>query len=223
MNASRQSTPLISEMAPSAEIDRLLPPAVPWQFRTSSLLWLTLTAAMVMGYARSFGTGALFIVLAAPTLAAIVGAGVGAFTGRLPQAIYWAVVGATLGAICVVAAPDVNLAVACFWPILGAAVGAFAGAIQPRITSPALAGAALLCVALWAIMRWPLNLAANTISVDLAIAPLVAAGLAALVRLVEWLQARRRTSREVWAAGMIFAVIAGNLWAVFIAGRSNEA
>lgn len=213
---------MITEMAGSAEVDRLLPQTVPWQFRTSSLLWLTLTAAMVMGYARSFGQGALFIVLAAPILAAVVGASVGAFMGRLPQAIYWAVVGATLGAICVVGAPDVKLAVACFWPILGAAVGALAGSIQPRITLTGLAGAALLCMGLWAVLRWPLDLASNTISVDLAIAPLVAAALAALVRLVEWLQARRRTSREVWAAGMIFAVIAGNLWAAFIAERYHE-
>jgi hypothetical protein len=55
--------------------------------------------------------------------------------------------------------------------------------------------------------------------VDAAFAPLVAVGLAALVRLVEWLKSLRHKSRDAWAAGMIFAVIAGNLWAAFVAGR----
>jgi len=213
---------MITTLAHPREAERPMPLESPWQFRTSSLLWLTFTAAMVLGYARSFGPGAMLIVLTAPAVAAVIGAGVGAFTCRLPQAIYWAVVGATLGAICVVAAPEADVAVACFWPLMGAAVGAFAGASQPRITWIGLVATALLCVALWATLRGPLGLAASILSVDLAIAPLVAAALAALIRVVDWLQARRRTSREVWAAGMIFAVIAGNLWAAAIAGRFSE-
>jgi hypothetical protein len=183
---------------------------------------VTFTAAMVLAYARVFGQDAMLIVLAAPALAAAIGAGVGAFTGRMSQTIYWAVVGATLGAVCVVAAPFANPAVVWFWPLLGAVVGAFAGACQPRITWPGLAATALACAALGTMLRGPFGLAANTVWVDLAIAPLVAAGLAALVRLVDWLQSRRRTSREVWAAGIIFAVIAGNLWTAALAGRFSE-
>jgi hypothetical protein len=47
----------------------------------------------------------------------------------------------------------------------------------------------------------------------------VAVAFMGLVQIVNWLQAKYRTSRDAWAAGLVFAVIAGNLWAAMVAGR----
>jgi hypothetical protein len=55
--------------------------------------------------------------------------------------------------------------------------------------------------------------------VDLMFAPLIAGAMAVVVRLVDWLHFAHRASRDAWAAGLLFAVIAANIWTAFAAGR----
>jgi hypothetical protein len=193
-------------------------PAGAWQFRTSSLLWLTFTAAMTLAYARTFGEQAVLVVALTPLLALAIGAGIGSFTRRASLAMFWAVVGATAGAICVVAAPVNNNLTLVFWPLVGAIAGGFAGADHSPLTWRAL----LRSMAVGGVVAglfYLLGGRQGEFYVDAAFAPLVSVALAILVRLVDWLQSIRHKSRDAWAAGMIFAVIAGNLWAAFIAGR----
>ncbi len=188
-----------------------------WQFRTSSLLWLTFIAAMTLAYARLFGTWAVVTTALIAPLAAVVGTGIGAIRGRAIDGAYWATIGATLGAVCIIAAPQPQSWMI-LWPLLGAFVGAVAGAFQPKITFVELLTAALISGILWGLATSPVLRNVEFV-LDVSLVPLVAAGFVYLVGLVNRLQATYRTSRDAWAAGLVFAVIAGNLWAAMVAGR----
>ena len=192
-----------------------------WQYRTSSLLWLTFTAAMTLAYARLFGDRALLVMIMTPAVALPIGAGIGSFTRRTADSIYWSIVGALLGAACVVAAP-VDELTTCFWPLLGAVAGGYTAASQSKVTFITLLKAAVAGAVLVALFQSPFPMGADEFLVDLALAPAVAVGLAVLIQIVEWLRAKYHSSRDAWAAGLIFAVIAGNLWAAFVAGRLGQ-
>ena len=205
-------------MIPATAAPQHAPPrTAAWQFRTRSLLWLTFTAAMTLAYARMFGEQAMLVVALTPLVALCIGAGIGSFTRRIEAAVFWSVVGATAGAICVVAAP-VNELTLVFWPLVGAIAGGLAGADHSPLTWRSLVRS-MAAAGVVAGLFYLLGGTRDEFYVDAAFAPLVAVALAALVRLVEWLKALRHKSRDAWGAGMIFAVIAGNLWAAMVAGR----
>ncbi len=187
-------------MIPAAVAPQHAPPAARsscaggWQFQTRSLLWLTFTAAMTLAYARVFGEQAMLVIALTPLVALCIGAGLGSFTRRISGAMFWAVVGATGGAICVVAAPVSELTLV-FWPLLGAISGGLAGADQSPLTWRSL----LRSMAVGGVVAglfYLLGGAQGEFYVDAAFAPLVAAALATLVRLVDWLQSIRHKSRD---------------------------
>jgi hypothetical protein len=226
-STANRETPHLSHSAlPTADGDAKLTACstavcrTPWQFRTSSLLWLTFTAAMTLAYARLFGPRAMGLVIATPLAASLLGATIGWRAGRVADAIYWAVIGATLGAVSTAGAP-ISPATSLFWPFLGAVVGGATGAYRPSVSSREWIISIALGLAAWAIFGpKPMGFwSENEFSVDLSIAPVIAVGLAYLIRMIDGLQARYGTSRDAWAAGLVFAVIAGNLWAARIAGR----
>jgi hypothetical protein len=195
--------------------------AVParWQFSVSSLLWLTVTAAMCLAYARPFGVEAMSLVVVAPLAAAIVGL---CFlpAGRVELAVYWAVVGAMLGALCVIPA-HVNPLTFVFWPAVGALAGAYCGTWLPRVTWRGWLAALFLGALFFMRFQTPFGMGGdNEFLADLAFSPLVCVSLAVLIRVVEWLRTKYHTSRDLWAAGLVFAVIAGNVGAAIIGGRS---
>ena len=199
-----------------------VPSTARWQFSTRSLLWLMATAGMCLAYARLFGHEALFVMAVTPLIALPLGCLAGAAFGRLGSAVYWALVGASLASACAVAAPIQGTQLY-FWPLLGSLVGALVGSRVPPQQRPAgwlaqtidtdwivvqLLGA-LILIALLCFFE-----PRRESIVDLAVAALAAAALAGLIHCIEWLHRRRPshgTSREAWAAGMILAVIAGNL------------
>ncbi|MCI0357436.1 MAG: hypothetical protein L0211_03000 [Planctomycetaceae bacterium] len=204
----------------SADPTRVLahPAGQHWQFRTSSLLWLTFTAAMTLAYARLYGPWAMGLVLAAPLAAVAIGSWFGLMLGRMQDAVYWAVVGSLLGSAFAVQ-PQVQGLMFYIWPLLFSVVGAFAATQSASVRFrliPLCAAAGLLTV--WLV--YATRLATNTDGwVDIVCGGLAGAAMSGLVGLVDWLQATYRTPRDAWAAGLVFAVIAGNLWAAFVTGQ----
>jgi len=189
-----------------------------WQFRTRSLLWLTFTAALTLAYARLFGPWAIALVLLAPLWAVCIGCWFGLMLGRTPDAIYWSVLGSLLGSTFAVQ-PQVQGVMFYVWPLLFAVVGAFTatGCTVSRLwLVPLCAMAGLIAVATVQIVygtgstdRW----------VDVFCGGLAGASMSGLVAVVDWLRTTYRTSRDAWAAGLVFAVIAGNLWAALVTGQ----
>lgn len=189
-----------------------------WQFNIRSLLWLTFIAAMFLGYVRLMDPEGLPVVVLMPLIAAVMGMGLGSLTGRRQTGAYWAAIGTVLGVICVMAVRLPQLTF-WFWPLLGAIAGGYAGAYRPAFNLRTLAIAVAIGVGLFVIFFAPLGRGASELLVDLVCAPVVCEGLIGLVALVEWLHERYRTPRDLWAAGLVFAVIAGNL----VAGAISRA
>jgi hypothetical protein len=209
--------PAIAHEQHAPREQRLLPEHSPWQFRSRSLLWLTFTAAMALAYGRLFGQQAVETLAITPIVAAIIGAGLGSFTRRMAPAIYWAIIGGMAGAICVVAAPEENIP-QLFWPIVGAVAGGLASSTPSRTTWICVLQAAVAGAVVAALFKlWGAN--GHGFIVDGYLAPFVAAALAIVVRLVDWLHFTHRASRDAWAAGLLFAVIAANIWTAYAAGR----
>jgi hypothetical protein len=173
---------------------------------------------MTLAYARLYGPWAIALVLVAPFVAVALGCWFGLMLGRMHDAVYWAVVGSLLGSAFAVQ-PQVQGLMFYAWPLVFGAIGAFAAtqsaSFRVRLI-PLCAAAGLLTV--WLV--YATRLATNTEGwVDIACGGIAGAAMASLVALVDWLQTTYRTSRDAWAAGLIFAVIAGNLWAAFVTGR----
>jgi hypothetical protein len=193
-----------------------------WQFSTRSLLWLTATAGICLAYARLFGEEALLVTAAAPLMALPLGCLAGAVLGRVGPAVYWALVGALLAAVCAVAAP-ISGGQLYFWPLLGSLVGALVGSRVPPQKRPVgwLAQtidadwiavellAALIVIAVLCFFE-----PGPEFVVDGGTAVVAAVALAGLIHGIEWLHRHRAAHaipRDVWAAGLIAAAIAGNL------------
>jgi hypothetical protein len=173
---------------------------------------------MTLAYARLFGTWAVLATIATAPLATLLGLAIGAGRARAADATYWGVIGATLGTLCVIAAPQPYWWMA-LWPVLGAVAGGISGAGRMRITIVEVVTACVISGILGALFISPRGVPLAEFGLDLAIAPVVAVAFMGLVQIVNWLQAKYRTSRDAWAAGLVFAVIAGNLWAAMVAGR----
>jgi hypothetical protein len=213
--AGRQGSMITSE----APIQDAAAP-VKWQFTVGSLLWLMVTVGMCLAYARPFGPPAMTLVLAAPVGAVVVGSCFAAWYGS-KAAIYWAVVAALLGCVCVIPAHLSPLTFT-FWPCVGGVAGAYCGACRPQITIWTVMGAIGIGILSIALFMSPLQMDNKEFLLDAAGAPAVCLALAVLIRLVEWLRTTYGTSRDAWAAGLVFAVIGGNLVAAAIDGRAFQ-
>jgi|GEM_PF-5207751 hypothetical protein len=173
---------------------------------------------MTLAYARLYGPWAIALVLVAPFVAVALGCWFGLMLGRMHDAVYWAVIGSLLGSAFAVQ-PQVRGLMFYAWPLVFSAIGAFAATQSASFRLRLIP----LCVAAGLLTVWLVyatRLATNTEGwVDIACGGIAGAAMASLVALVDWLQTTYRTSRDAWAAGLMFAVIAGNLWAAFVTGR----
>src|SRR6267142_625135 len=151
-----------------------------WQFGVSSLLWLMATGGMCLAYARPFGPPAMTLVLVAPIGAVAVGSCFAAWYGS-GAAIYWAVVAALLGCVCVIPAHLSPLTFT-FWPCVGSVAGAYCGARRPQITTRAVLAALAIPVASVGLFMSPLQMDDKEFLLDAAGAPVVCLALAVLIR-----------------------------------------
>lgn len=189
------------------------------QFSISAILWLTATVGMVLAYLRAFeekdGNDAL-PGLASVGLGLVVGLIAAAITRRWADAIYWSVIGATATFLCAAGyelyAPSFRFG----WMLVGAVAGAGAGVTAPgkpirSMLVGGLGGGAVLGAFAVAIPRFRVE---SLLEVGVAI--IGGALLGGVVEAICWVESRRRIPRYITAAGLVFAVIAGNVSAKFL-------
>ncbi|WP_425613781.1 hypothetical protein NA78x_003622 [Anatilimnocola sp. NA78] len=186
------------------------------QFSLRSMLSTMLTVSMVLAYVRVFGSHGLLPAIVGCSVAIVAGMLVGWARGRLVEAVTWALVGNAIALCCVLSADRISLAQQLFWVCVAGITGAVAGSIQPRHWQQRI----WTSVALAAIAA-PLGMLVDNRStqpefVEMVLAPAAILGLMLLVEFVGQHQMRRRIALDVWAAGIIFAVIAGNFGAVVV-------
>lgn len=184
------------------------------QFSLRSVLITTVTIALVLGFVRMFGPSAVQLALFSICGALIWGGVLGWFGGRLMETLTWSQLGGALALCCVVSSYQVTPFQQLYWLNVGVVGGAFAGFVAPGRWGQRIA---------WTLALWiPLGAIAVVFGeelnglLDLLMTLPILAALALLAELIARLQQRYHTAFDVWALGLVFAVIAGNYGAVVV-------
>ncbi|QDU28165.1 hypothetical protein ETAA8_32650 [Anatilimnocola aggregata] len=191
------------------------------QFSLRSLLCTMVTVSMVFAYVRLFGTeGANLTVLMVAS--AVCGSVLGIGSGRAMETLMWTFVGGSLALCCVLSADNhVSMPQKYYWVEVGVFGGAYAGYIAPGAWKWRIIGVLTIWLkfALVSLLGAIGPLAYfdewNALFDALLTLP-VLLGLTVLVEAIYWLQRRHHIALDVWAAGIVFAVIAGNFGAVVV-------
>jgi hypothetical protein len=197
------------------------------QYSLRSLLVTMVTIGMVLAYARIFGSEGVWLTLLAGGTGCAAGAILGCLSGRFVEAITWSLVGGVLALCCVLSADEhVTQFQRIYWIMVGVVGGAYAGSLPPGDWRLRIA----LTMVLWlmfGLVSFVANLGSLLGSIfivggewyhlfDAALALPVFGGLMLLAEIVRNLQRTYHTALDVWAAGLVFAVIAGNFGAMIV-------
>src|SRR5688500_12841460 len=183
-------------------------PALPYQFTIRSLLWLMLTAAMVLAYVRPAGERLVSISLVCSLAGIMLAIIFGWAAGRIGQSYYRALLTHTLAMICVAGQPNVSADQVDAWAFLAIVIGAGAGASKPgnlRVKLPICAIVGTLVMLVMVGRRFDLEDLG-----DVGLALVVSCLVPLLADLFVWARQRYRTSYGAWAAALALAVILGN-------------
>ena len=184
------------------------------QFSLRSLLVSTFTAAMVLGYVRLFGEWATSMALIGFGLALSMGVVVGWLSGRFAQTLIWALVCYVLILCSMLSSYRLDQIQVVHWLAVGSLIGTLAGVNRVGQVGFRF----LLGVGFWLLVglaQW-LHGDLAELWIDWLLTLLVAVALLELVEVVDWLQKKYRTPLDMWAAGLVFAVIAGNFGAIVV-------
>jgi len=189
------------------------------QFSIAAIMWTTFTLAAVLGYLRSFSLTVAMLGVAVLMTSALTAVLVGSVVRQVRQAVYWGVLGAAFAFTCVVGVVGAPTVMQIGWGMAGGLAGAVAGAIaatkknQPWLSILGGAVTGTLVIAGCCLYRNAFN---PESAVDIISAALATGGLAAVIEVIRWIEIRHHTPRYRTAAGLITAVIAGNLFADWI-------
>ena len=184
------------------------------QFSLRSLLVTTLTCGMLLAYVRMFGEEGVSFAIGGLLMAGLSGALLGWAAGRFLQTLTWSLVGTSLILCCVLSAGRLDSYQVAWWLVVGSIISTVAGVLPTGNMKLRLASA----IGLWLIVSAALTIFGeiDLLWFDWLLALPVALGVMLLVEAVSWLQAKYHTALDMWAAGLVFAVIAGNFGAVVI-------
>lgn len=195
-------------------------PALPYQFTIRSLLWVMLTAAMVLAYVRPAAERLMSISLVCSLAGVMLAIILGWAAGRIGQAIYWALLTLTLAMICLAGQPNVSADQVDAWSFLAIVIGAGAGASKTgnlHIKLPISAVVGTLVMLVMVGRRLDLEDLG-----DVALALIVSCLVPILADLFVWARQRYRTSHGAWAAALVVALILGNWGANWLTPRLAE-
>ncbi|WP_254509690.1 hypothetical protein [Anatilimnocola floriformis] len=184
------------------------------QYSLRSLLVTMFTASMVLAYVRLFGDWAMIAATTGFFATLVIGIAVGWISGRLASTLTWAVVCYALILCSMLSSYRLDQIQVVYWLTIAALIGTIAGvAPAGQIGYRLISGCGFWLLAgsiLW--LRGDLS----ELWIDWLLTLLVAVGLLLLVEVVDRLQKQYHTALDVWAAGLVFAVIAGNFGAILV-------
>jgi hypothetical protein len=190
--------------------------AAPPQFGMAALLWTTAAIAMALAYLRWYGAEACVAGFEIAGVSLLIGLAIGKASGQVMAGIFWSVVGAMFGFLSAAGAPLVDPALRYAWALVGCAAAAAVAVAWPQKLLRSLAigaaagGLAMLAAVAIALASGIVPLGAD-VRFDALCAPLAGAWMGLAVFAVEWAERRTPTPRYVAGAGLILAVIAGNV------------
>lgn len=189
-------------------------PKAEQQFSLRSLLVTIVTVSMVLAYVRMFGEQGVRLGVYGVLLALVCGGVLGWIGKRLVETMTWSMVGAVLALCCVLSADRIEAFQGYYWVNVGAFTGAIGGVMLPGSILRRSFGV-LFCWLVGVLYLYVLGRVSDGMFDWLLTLP-VAIGLQFLVEVVARLQAKYHTALDMWAAGIVFAVIAGNFGAIVV-------
>lgn len=189
-------------------------PRTEQQFSLRSLLVTIVTVSMALAYVRMFGEQGVRLGVYGLLISLILGGLIGWIGKRLVETLTWSLVGTVLALCCVLSADRLEEFQAYYWVNVGAFTGAISGVMLPGSIRRRIFGG-IFCWLVGLLDLFYLGLAGDGLFDWLLTLP-VAIGLQLLVEVVARLQAKYHTALDMWAAGIVFAVIAGNFGAIVV-------
>jgi hypothetical protein len=184
------------------------------QFSLRSLLVTIVTVSMALAYVRMFGDQGLRLGVYGVLLGAVFGLVLGWIGKRFVETLTWSLVGTVLALCCVLSADRIEEFQGYYWVNVGAFTGAIGGVILPGSILRRLFGV-LFCWLVGVLYLFVLGRVSDG-AFDWLLTLPVAIGLQILIEVVARLQAKYHTALDMWAAGIVFAVIAGNFGAIVV-------
>ncbi len=194
-------------------------PEKSFQFRLSSLFWITTALAIVMAYARTLGTSELQLAFAYAGFVVVLAGIVGSLCRSWDDTSFWSIVVTLIAFIAVAGHPMPNQSIGLGWGLVGAGCGALGGARFPRriwlgVILSGVLGIVLMGLSVFASRASIIDLLTLF---DLASAGLVGAMTRLFIEMIGSLIQRAKVSRLVFAAWIISCVVIGRAtvpWAV---------
>jgi hypothetical protein len=171
---------------------------------------------MALAYLRGFGAEACVAGFEIAAASLVIGTIVGKAAGQPAAGIFWGLVGAMFGYLSAAGAPVADPAVRYMWGMVGCVAAAVVAVAWPRrlyrsLAVGAAAGGATMALVLALAMLSGALRSGSEWRFDALCAPIAGAWMGLAVVAVEWAERKTPTPRYIAAAGLMLAVIAGNL------------
>jgi hypothetical protein len=190
--------------------------AAPPQFGVAALLWTTAAIAMALAYLRWYGAEACLAGFEIAGASLLIGLVMGKASGQMAAALFWSVVGAMFGFLSAAGAPLAAPMLRYAWGLVGCAAAVAVAVAWPQrllrsLAIGASAGGAAMLAAVAISLAIGVTPRVADLRFDALCAPLAGAWMGLAVVAVEWADRKTPTPRYVAGAGLILAVIAGNV------------
>lgn len=186
------------------------------QFGIAAMFWVTFLIGLGISYLQRFDDpqvvagGAISLAMAV-----VIGSAVGWLAQRLADSLFWATLISAFAYICVVSDPIFSANDRLIWAGIGAATGAVAATCY--VNKPIIN--AILCAIVSGMIMmayWWFSSGSNADrNLDVIVGPLIGTAVSVFVRLVSFLESRKKSPRYVTATWMLAVVIMANIYAQY--------
>ena len=186
-------------------------PSAKPQYGITALFWVTFLVGVGIAYLQRLNSEEILIGAAIGIgLAVLIGGLVGLITKNVSDSFFWATLVAAFAYISVATDPNYDQVHRIVWAIVGAFTAAIAATVftkRPFLSASIGAVVAFGCLGIyWLVTR---NQSID-LKVDLIAAPIIAFAVAGFVRLLMWLESKKKMPRYLTASWLLAIVIIAN-------------
>jgi hypothetical protein len=181
------------------------------QFGISALFWLTFMVGLALAYLQRQDNPEILIGgIISVGIGLLAGFAFGLLTGKTADAVFWATLIAAFGYLATAGDPAVDLAYRLIW----ASIGAVTGAVGATVFTKQIALNALACAFAAGIVMLALSPLSPQnsadIKFDLYASPVFGVAVSFFLRILIWLESKRRMPRYITATWLLVVVIIGS-------------
>lgn len=186
------------------------------QFGIAAMFWVTFLIGLGIAYLQRFDDPQVVVGgVISMAIAVVIGFAIGWLAKRLADSLFWATLIAAFAYICVVSDPIFSTNHRLVWAGIGAATGAVAATcyVNKPIINAILC--ALVSGMIMMVYWWFSSGSSADRNLDVIAGPLIGIGVSVFVRLISYLESRKKSPRYVTATWMLAIVILANIYAQY--------